>query len=262
MITLKIVSKEGLTKRVAQGKEVFLVYGELYEEGDHIVVACEEENTFLVVQLDDAIGESFIYLKNHTMDFAVPFEEKKRCYSPKSFSGKKHLLTARLATREEVLAYKNLALNKYDTHEGVGCFPHASANIETRGESVFAAKNVINGNHANNDHGSWPYESWGINRDPHATMKIDFGRKVYIDKVVLYIRADFPHDSYWTQATLTFSDQSSMICQLEKTPEAQVFSFGKKEVEWIQIEELIKADDDSPFPALSQFEVYGVEVGV
>lgn len=259
MLTLKIMDKDEQIKGMAQGKEIFLVHQELYEEGDHIVVTCEEEKTFLVVQLDDAIGESFIFLKNNTMNFPVPFEEKKACYSPKSFSGKKHLLTARLATREEILAYKNLGLNKYDVHEAINCFPHAKANIETRGETQFAAKNVINGNHANDDHGSWPYESWGINRDPNATMKIDFGRKVCIDKVVLYIRADFPHDSYWTQATLTFSDQSSMVCELEKTAGAQVFCFDKKEVEWIQIEQLIKADDDSPFPALSQFEVYGVE---
>ena len=89
-------------------------------------------------------------------------------------------------------------------------------------------------------------------------MQIDFGREVEIDKVVLFTRADFPHDNWWTKATLSFSDQSSIIMKLEKTRFEQVITFEKKKVTWIAIEQLIKADDPSPFPALSQMEVYGV----
>ena len=103
-----------------------------------------------------------------------------------------HTLTARLATEEEILSYKNLALNVYDQHENSTSYPHAFANVETRGESVFAARNAINGNSVNYSHGKWPFESWGINQNPDAEMTVDFGRIVEIDKVVLTIRADFP----------------------------------------------------------------------
>ena len=33
----------------------------------------------------------------------------------------------------------------------------------------------------------------------------------------------------------------------------------KKGITWVRLEELIKADDPSPFPALTQIEVYGTE---
>ena len=46
---------------------------------------------------------------------------------------------------------------------------------------------------------------------------------------------------------------------MEKSVKPHEFSIEKKGIEWIKVSELIKADDASPFPALSQIEVYGVE---
>lgn len=257
---IKILRQDQSVIAEEYGERVSLVYSKAYEEGDFIRVECERDGAYLMIQLDDAMGEAFVYLKHRNMDFKVPFGEKKICYSPKSFYGEKHLLSARYATDEEIKSYKNLAKNQYDSHESINCFPHASANVETRGESVFAAKNAINGNHANHSHGAWPYESWGINQNPDAMMQIDFGRQVKVDQVVLYTRADFPHDSWWTQATLYFSDGSEYVCDLEKTDQAQKVNFSPKTIEWIKIGKLIKADDPSPFPALTQLEVYGTEV--
>jgi hypothetical protein len=37
------------------------------------------------------------------------------------------------------------------------------------------------------------------------------------------------------------------------------FEIRKKGIEWIKLGNLIKADDPSPFPALTQIEVYGTE---
>lgn len=39
----------------------------------------------------------------------------------------------------------------------------------------------------------------------------------------------------------------------------QEFLFEKKKIEWLEFSDLKKADDPSPFPALTQFEVYGME---
>ena len=92
---------------------------------------------------------------------------------------------------------------------------------------------------------------------------MDFGRKVDFDKIVLYTRADFPHDNWWVEATFTFSDGSSEVVKMDKkVAEPHVFNIEKKNIRWIKLGKLIKADDPSPFPALTQIEVYGTEAGV
>ena len=125
--------------------------------------------------------------------------------------------------------YRNLALYVNDQSCSTTCYPHVSANVETRGEAVFAAVNGVDGVTANEGHWKWPFQSWGINRREDAAIKIDFGREVEIDRIILYTRADFPHE----------------------------FMIEKRKVSWIELCDLIKADDPSPFPALTQIEVYG-----
>ena len=158
------------------------------------------------------------------------------------------------------LAYRNLALNVADQHDVEGCYPHAKANVETRGESVFAARNAIDGNCANSSHGLWPFQSWGINRDPNACFTLEFGRPVSIDRMKIWLRADFPHDAWWTEGTVTFSDGSQEVLQFEKTDRGQVFNITPRTISWLTFDKLIKADDPSPFPALTQIAVYGKEV--
>ena len=51
-----------------------------------------------------------------------------------------------------------------------------------------------------------------------------------------------------------------MTLRFEKGGHAQEFTFEEKTIEWLEFDELKKrADDPSPFPALTQFEVYGRE---
>lgn len=260
MFSIRVEDRTGNILAHNQGnQEVSLVYEGIYQEGDRLIIESDREKIFCLLQLDDVIGTSYVYMQKACLRYEIPFGEKKVCYSPKAFSGNIHLLKIREALQEEKATYKNLALNKYDQHGEVNCFPHASANVETRGESVFAAKNAINGNCENHSHGYWPYESWGINQDPNACMRLDFGRKVYIDYIRMYTRADFPHDAWWQQVTFKCSDGSQMVWDLEKTDQAHEIKFEKKCVEWIELCQLIKAEDPSPFPALSQLEVYGVE---
>ncbi len=104
---------------------------------------------------------------------------------------------------------------------------------------------------------SYPYESWGINQQLDAALTVDFGREVEVDRIDITIRCDFPHDSYWTQATLEFSDGSTEIINLEKTHIPQKFVFDKKVVTWVKFCELIQDTDPSPFPALTQIDIFG-----
>lgn len=258
-ISIKILDKDQKTRAVAKGtEEAVLVYSAVYAQGDTIVVEIGEKNQFYWMQLDDGKGASLVYITGDVF-YPVPFGEKRINISPKVFQGEKHLLYVKKAKEFEYGIYRNLALNVWDQHGEPMCYPHASANVETRGESVFAALNAIDGVTASSSHGEWPYASWGINRRVDAFLRLEFGRTVEVDRIVLYTRADFPHDSWWEKGTVTFSDGSIMELELKKTGAAQEFCFEKKQIEWLELSNLKKAGDESPFPALVQIEVYGTE---
>lgn len=260
-LTLKIERPGNGVICVSRGLgQAGMVFSDEYQEGDVIILESSEDHIHLVYQVDDALGSAPVYITDKCIRYAVPFGEKRICYSPKVFSGKKHYLYVRQAAEAEIAAYRNLAVNVMDQHGDTHCYPHASANVETRGESVFAARNAIDGVVENRSHGEWPYASWGINRDPNACLKLEFGREVKIDRIALTTRADFPHDSWWTRATFTFSDGSSIDFPMEKSEEAHVCTFETKKISWLTVDKLIKADDPSPFPALSQIEVYGTDL--
>lgn len=262
VLTLTVLNKADEVLKSASGENgVVMVYSDEYNEGDKLLLKASEK-VYLMLKLDDAMNEEFVYFSGGEMTFEIPFGEKKYPYSPRSFSSDRHVLSVRCATEHEINVNKNLARNCYDQHKDVGLYPHAHANVETRGESVFAAKNAINGNTANEGHGIWPYESWGINMQDDAEITIEFGRSVLIDRMVLVTRADFPHDNYWKQVTFTFSDGTEQIFKMEKSIKPHELKLAEaKKVEWIKLGNLIKDENDaSPFPALTQWEIYGTEV--
>ena len=249
---------EILAESTGEGR-VELCYFQSYAEGDRIVLTSSEHPIHLFWQVDDVLGGSLCYL-TRDMTYSVPFDEKKRVYSPNAFSGEKHFLFAQTAEDWQIHNYRNLAVNVADQHRIEGCYPHADANVETRGESVFEAKNAIDGVCGNHCHGNWPYASWGINRDPNACMRLDFGRPVQIDRLGICLRADFPHDSYWTEGTVTFSDGTTEKLHFQKTDRIQYFTIVPRTVQWLTFDKLVKAEDESPFPALTQIEVYGKDI--
>ncbi len=256
-LCLKILDTEAKTIGVSRGEnEVNLVCAREYKEGDTIILETSEKGIYIWLQLDDALGKTLVYLDGNVV-YPIPFGDKRINLSPKVFYGEKHLLSAKIAKDFEIKAYRNLAVNVNDQHGKVNCYPHASANVETRGEAVFAAKNAIDGITVNDCHGDWPYQSWGINKRNDAIMRLEFGRKVIIDQIVLYTRADFPHDNWWKKATVTFSDGSSQDLEMKKSNLAHVFDVEEKEIEWLELGQLIKSPEESPFPALTQIEVYG-----
>lgn len=257
---IKVYDKSGQMVAVRHGEdEVSLMCAREYQEGDRFGLEISEKNVFVWLQWDDALGKSLVYLTGN-VDYTIPFGEKRVNLSPKAFSGKRHLLYVRAARDYEIHAYRNLALNVNDQHGDVNCYPHASANVETRGESVFAAKNAIDGVVINDSHGEWPYASWGINRREDAVMRVDFGRTVEADRIILYTRSDFPHDNWWEEAVFTFSNGTRIPFPMEKSDRPHELTFEKMQIEWVEIGELKKAPGPSPFPALTQIEVYGTDL--
>lgn len=257
-VSIAVKGSDNTIKASASGEDqAVLVYEGGYEDGDAIVCKTDQKSGHYVIRIDDCMDESFVYLTKQEVIFTIPFGDKKVSYNPKAFTGERHYLTIRKAAAGETEQYRNLAVNVMDQHGDTGCFPHAFANVETRGEAVFAARNAIDGVLANESHGEWPYESWGINRQDDAEITLDFGREVDFDQIVLYTRADFPHDNWWVEAAITFSDGSREVVKMEKSVKPHVFTLKKKNITWLKLSDLIKADDPSPFPALTQIQVYG-----
>ena len=257
MIQIKVLDAEkNIVAENGGQEEVNLTLRREYQEGDTIVFEIGGETGHYWMQVDDVLGKSLVYLTGD-QTYEIPFEEKKFNLSPKAFTGEKQLLCLRKARPYEINIYRNLAENVNDQHGDVNCYPHASANVETRGEAVFAARNAIDGVKANSAHGQWPYVSWGINRNPDAVLRIDFGHEIETDKAIIYLRADFPHDNWWKEVTLAFSDGSTVAAQLEKMATGQIVTYPKRTVSWVEFKKLIPAETQSPFPALTQLEIYG-----
>lgn len=260
-IKLKVLTADGhtlLTCNAAQN--VSLVYTAAYNPGDKLALEINTPGRYCVLQFEDTMPPALVYIQKREIDFTIPFGEQAIVYSPKSFTGTRHVLRARLATDEEIAARRNMAFNPYDQHGDTGFYPHASANVETRGEAVFAARNAIDGVFENTAHGEYPYESWGINRDPNAALKLEFGRPVTLDELRLTLRGDYPHDNYWTTATVEFSDGSSEVCSLTNSRAPQAFPLAApKTVSWLVLKDLKQAEGPSPFPALTQLEAWGTE---
>ena len=118
---------------------------------------------------------------------------------------------------------------------------------------------MIDGLHTANEHGFWPYVSWGIGGRDDAAIKLDFGREVSVDKAVLYLRADFKHSGHWKSATLHLSDGYEKTVSLKEFDGPQEIPLGGfHTISWASLDTLIPAENrPSPFQSLRQFEIYG-----
>lgn len=85
------------------------VYAAEYQAGDIIKIEAGNTSSYAVVQLDFGLAPAFVYIKG-TLEFTVPFDEKKFCYPPQSFTGEQHYIHIRSARSEEIAVRKNLAL--------------------------------------------------------------------------------------------------------------------------------------------------------
>jgi len=157
-----------------------------------------------------------------------------------------------------VADYRNVALNPTDsTNREPRSFPHATSNSEYN-QSEFAARCAIDGSQRNDTvHGGG---SWGPQKGTNIWWRLDFGRPVQIDKLVLFLRAawfpeDAPHDSHWSEATVEFSDRSTEELELKKVTTGQEFPLTRRTVTWLILKNLKPADDK--WCALAEFEAWG-----
>ena len=240
----------------AHPEEVLLCLDHQWDEGD-IVEITAPPFSHLWVRMNAAIPEGEVYCPSGHMIWKVPGGEHRLAYAPGIFSASRNILSARIMTEAELALSRDIAQNPFDSRGETNFYPHCTANVETRNESVFAARNVIDGLRYNSFHGEWPFESWGIGAREDAWCRIDFGRPVIAEKMMLTLRADFPHDAYWVSGHVVDSEGDDAEFTLRKTGERQCIDLGGRRISWLRLERMIKSDDPSAFPSLRAWEVIG-----
>ena len=257
MVQIRIVDRDNvILGETEHPSEAGLCLDHVWQEGDCILFfapACSH----LHITVDASMLQGEVYLPTGEMTWRVPFGEHRLAYAPGLFDGKRHIITARVMGKDETALCRDLARNPLDLRGDTNFYPHCIANVETRNESVFAARNVIDGLRFNTSHGEWPFESWGIGAREDAWCLLDFGREVFVDSMALTLQADFPHDAYWVSACVVSSSGKEIMFDLEKTKERQWIHLGGQNVRWLRLERMCKSNDPSAFPSLRAWEVYG-----
>ena len=256
MMTITVRNAEGrVIAAASHAEEALLCFDHAYEPGDTVELTSDCRHVW--AQMDTALLPGEVYLPSGRMTWRVPTGEHRLAYSPAAFSGERHLITARAMTDAETAARRNVACKPADLRGDTDFYPHCTANVETRGESCFAARNVIDGVRISSYHGEWPYQSWGIGAREDAWCLLQFGRVVEVQEMALTLRADFPHDAYWVSGHVVLSDGTETAFELAKTGDRQLIPLGDHRVSWMRLERMQKSDDPSAFPALIEWEVFG-----
>lgn len=228
--------------------------------GKKIEITIPETQHFIAVTIAKGVlEESIVYVENGKFEYKIG--SFARAY-PSMTGGV--TITARIPTLEELKGTHNLALNTCDLVDAKKVFPHASTTNVHNNDAEWAARNIIDGFTQNNGHGEYPYQSWGpgsaVSRTDNVT--IDFGHDVCVQQLVIYIRADFPHDGYWDECRVTFSDGTYQDIQLEKTAKGQKITInGDVTTSSLKFSRFTKAADSTgDWCAWMEVQVMGHEI--
>ena len=260
IINLKLIRENGDVKFKAYGNEIDEHFHGEYEIGDKFrIELCD--GSFVKLKLDPTLAESIVYVPDGTFEFLVPFDrERKACYAPGAWDGDDHRIVVSEPTDAEIYADRLISLNSHDRHNVPKYYPHAVANFVTREEPCFFERNAIDGVIDNSNHGDVPYHSWGGGLREDLEFEVHFGQDVEVSEVVIFLRADFPHDTYWKECDVEFSDGTLVHANFIKTADGQKVSFEPKTTEMVKLtgfKQQRLEDGSLSFAALTQIEVYG-----
>ncbi len=257
IIYLKIKDVNGDVKFKAEGEKIDVVYEKEYREGDTIEIKLSESE-YAALKLDEVLVESIVYMPDKEFVFSIPFDDvRAAAYGEEAFAGANHKISVRIPDDEEAFSYRVISLNSHDMRGKSGAYPHAHANFVTREEPCFYERNAIDGVCRNELHGWYPYHSWAAGAREDMDYFIDFGCEVETDKIVVFLRADFPHDTYWKSFDILFSDDTKVHAEFEETAEGQEIKFEKKKTSFIHLTNFKQAVNPLSWAALSQIEVHG-----
>jgi len=260
IINFKLLRENGEVKFKAYGTSIDERIPCAYEEGDRFrIELCDGE--FVKLKLDETLAESIVYVPEGIFEFKVPFGgERKKCYHPDAFSGDSPRVICSEPTEAEIYGERLISLNSHDRHNLPKYFPHAQANFVTREDPSFFERNAIDGVIDSSNHGGYPYHSWGGGLREDLEYEVHFGMEVEVSSVVLYLRADFPHDTYWKEMDIEFSDGEKVHAELQGVAEGQRVEFPKKTTEMVKLtgfKQQRVEDGKLSFAALTQIEIFG-----
>ena len=254
---LKIIDKNGDVLFSENAKEIDVVYDGEYKEGTKLCVSaplCE----FIKIQLDSTLGDAIIFNPQGKFEYEIPFGELRNMYSEYSFVGRGHKIQISEPTEEEMYGTRNIALNPYDVRGQKKYFPHASANFVTRENPTFFERNAIDGMRENIGHGPYPFHSWAGGAREDLEYKLDFGSPVEVEKLVFYLRADFPHDTYWKSVDVIFDGGEVHTAEFEKTEKGQELILPEViKTRTVSLKNFRQATLPLSWAALTEIEVYG-----
>ena len=254
------MNEQGECKFKAYGDEIDERYNAEYEPGDRWRVELSDSE-FVKLRLDESLKESIVYVPDGTFEFKIPFDrERQACYAPGAFAKDSHRVTCSIPCEAEVYGEREISLNSHDRHNISKYFPHAVANFVTREDPCFFERNAIDGVTDNVGHGMYPFHSWGGGLREDLEYEVHFGMETEVNSVTVFLRADFPHDTYWKEAELEFSDGSSMHIDLIGTEKGQTFEFETKKTEFVKLtgfKQQRLEDGSLSFAALSQIQING-----
>lgn len=251
---IKDINKD--IKATFSGEVIDVIYDDLYKEGDVFTVTVDSD--FVKVSFDESQKTSVIYVPEHEFTYPVPLGKAITAYDSASWSKKGHRIIIETLTSEEAGKTRNIALNSTDYTLNKRTFPHAEANFVTRGDPVFEAKNAIDGIIGNTGHGEYPYHSWAAGAREDMIYTLDFGTEVEVEKLIFYLRADFPHDTYWKSLNVEFSDGEKAHAEFEMTADGQELILEKpKKTKTITLVDFKQVSEPLSWAALTQVEVIG-----
>ena len=256
ILELKIVNKNGDELLYQKGESIKAEYSSVYNEGDKIILKTKMCD-FVEVKFDETMPESIVYVPGSGFEFEIPFGGLMAGYSPEAFSGEKHIISAKEAD-EYAYEARNIALNSHDRRGQKKYYPHVYANLVTREAPCFFERNAIDGVCDNSCHGDYPYHSWAAGAREDMEYYIDFGSEVEVEKFVFFLRADFPHDTYWRSLTVEFSDGTREVIDFVKTADGQELILPEPKItKIVHLTDFKQAEYPFSWAALSQVEVYG-----
>ena len=286
-VTIEQVNAQGAVVAMATGEKEAVLVTPGYQEGDRLVFHSDEAK-YVSVKVHPDVHEANVYLTAGSFDFPIPQGQALRGFAVGTFEGEQ-TVTLRVTKEEELKTYRNLCLNPLDyrveseivdpdapewsnpndskaiENGEIVAFPHVYANRVTRNEGCFYARNAIDGVAEPNGHGDYPYHSWGGAVHEDLTLAVYFGRPVEVDKLVLWLRADYAieggkeHDTFWHTALVEFSDGFKEEIKPVKSNQGQEFNLGKHTTEWLKLSRLdpLQHEGSLNFAALTQIELWG-----
>lgn len=246
--------------KVSGETQVKFNFQEEYGFEDILIFETEPES-FVEIDIDPHFVNSIVYTPTGRIEYQLPVGPKAKAYHPDAFKGDNHSITMTAVSKDTMKSRRNLALNALDKRWETGYYPHTDANVVTRDEPWFEAKNAIDGCFEREGHGQYPYQSWGGGLRDDLEFTLDFGREVLVDEIVIYLRADYTddHDINWETGTIELSDGHSIAAKMKKTQEGQSFKFEPQKITWVKLKNL-KREISAAFTALTQIEVYGEDI--